>query len=197
MRTVSALFDTYDEVTAAVDDLSDMGVRSSDIAVVSQGTSPLAKIMEGASLGAAIGGVGGLLAGFGMFILPGLEPVFGIDWLIPLLIGAAGGGLAGGVIGSLAHAGIGKGDALVRAVGVPRGGTLLIARVHDDEAGKARAILLKCGAIDTNSRRSEYAADGWDGFVAKDMWDEDIGSEDERLHENRAERAKPARRHVA
>jgi hypothetical protein len=196
MRTVSALFDTYDEVAAAVDDLSDMGVRSSDIAVVSQGPSPLAKIMEGASLGAAIGGVGGLLAGFGMFILPGLEPVLGIDWLIPLLIGAAGGGLAGGVIGSLTRAGIGKGDALV-PVGVPRGGTLLIARVHDDEAGEARAILLKCGAIDTNSKRSEYAADGWDGFVAKDIWDEDIGSEDERLHENRAERAKSARRHVA
>ena len=86
---------------------------------------------------------------------------------------------------------------LCYAAGVRRGGTLLIARVHDDEAREARAILLKCGAIDTNSRRSEYAADGWDGFVAKDIWDEDIGSEDERLHENRNEWAKPARRHVA
>ena len=72
MRTVSALFDTYDQVIAAVDGLSDMGVRSSDITVVSQGRDPLTKITEGAGLGAAIGGVGGLLAGFGMFTIPAL-----------------------------------------------------------------------------------------------------------------------------
>ena len=42
-------------------------------------------------------------------------------------------------------------------------------------------ILRKCGAIDTNLRRTENAADGWDGFVAKDIWDEDIGSEDQLL----------------
>jgi hypothetical protein len=197
MRTVSATFDTYDEVTAAVDGLSDMGVPGSDITVVSRRHDAMTKIAEGAGLGAAIGGIGGLLAGFGMFIMPGLGSVSGIGWLIPPLIGAAAGGIAGGAIGSFTGASIDENDAPICAEGTCRGGTLLVARVHDDEAGEARAVLLKCGAIDTNSRRSEYAADGWDGFVAKDIWDEDIGSEDERLHENRADRAKPARRHVA
>jgi hypothetical protein len=50
--------------------------------------------------------------------------------------------------------------------------------VHDDEVGKAMALLRRCGAIDTNTRRGEYANDGWEGFVAKDMWDDDIGRED-------------------
>ena len=195
MRTVSASFDTYDEVTAAVDGLSDMGVPGSDITVVSPRHDAMTKIAEGAGLGAAIGGVGGLLAG--MFVIPGLGSVLGIGWLIPLLIGAAAGGIAGGVIGALAGARIKESDAHVCAERVCRGGTLLVARVHDDEAGEARAILLKCGAIDTNSRRSEYAADGWEGFVAKDIWDEDIGSEDLRLPENRADRDRSLNRHVA
>ena len=193
MRTVSALFDTYDEVAAAVDGLSDMGVPSSEIAVVSQSRDARTKITEGAGLGAAIGGVGGLLAGLGMFAIPGLGSVLGVGWLIPILIGAAAGGVAGGIIGSLTNAGIDEKDAHVYAEGVRRGGTLVIARVHDDEAGDAKAILLKCGAIDTNSRRSEYAADGWDGFVAKDIWDEDIGNEDEPLPEDK----RTARRHIA
>jgi hypothetical protein len=178
MRTVSALFDTYDEVTAAAERLADMGVPSSEIAVISQSRDAMTKITEGAGIGAAIGGVGGLLAGLGMFAIPGLGSVLGVGWLIPLLIGAAAGGVAGGIIGSLTNAGIDESDAHVYAEGVRRGGTLVVARVHDDEAVRANAILLACGAIDTNSRRSEYAADGWDGFVAKDIWDEDIGNED-------------------
>ena len=119
MRTVSALFDTYDEVTAAVDGLADMGVPSSEIAVVSQSRDARRKISEGAGLGAAIGGVGGILAGLGIFAVPGLGSVLGVGGLIPVLIGAAAGGVAGGIIGSLANAGIDERDAHVYAEGVP------------------------------------------------------------------------------
>ena len=197
MRTVSALFDTYDEVAAAVDGLADMGVPSSEIAVVSQGRDARTKISEGAGLGVAIGGVGGLLAGLGIFAVPGLGSVLGVGWLIPVLIGAAAGGVAGGIIGSLANAGIDERDAHVYAEGMRRGGTLVVARVHDDEAGRANAILLRCGAIDTNSRRSEYAADGWDSFVAKDIWDEDIGSEDKPPPEDTPDRDQTTSRRFA
>jgi len=194
MRTISALFDTYDEVTAAVDGLSDLGVPGDDITVVTRRQDAMTKVAEGAGLGAAIGGVGGILAGFGMFVIPGLGSVFGIGWLIPLLIGAAAGGVAGGVIGSLTGAGIEETDAHVYAEGVSRGGTLLVARVHDDDASEARAVLLRCGAIDTNSRRSEYAADGWEGFVAKDIWDDDIGSEDARPSADKTDQDEAPRR---
>ena len=182
MKTASALFNTYDQVAAAVDGLSDMGVACSDITVISQSRDAVAKMTESAGLGAAIGGVGGLLAGLGIFIVPGLGSVLGVGWLLPILIGAAAaGGVAGGLIGSLTGAGIEESDAHVYAEAVRRGGILLAARVHDDEVGGAMTILRKCGAIDTNLRRTENAADGWDGFVAKDIWDEDIGSEDQLL----------------
>lgn len=200
MRTVSASFDTYDEVIAAVDGLSDMGVPGSDIAVVSRGPGLLAKIAGGAAIGAAIGSAGGFLAGFA---IPSLGYLFGIGWFAPLVVGAAAGGVAGGIIGSRRGAGVEESGVQAHAAeGAQRGGTLLVARVHDEEAGEAKAILLRCGAIDTNSRRSEYAADGWDGFVAKDIWDDDIGSEDDRLHEAQADRDLAGRissshRHVA
>jgi hypothetical protein len=174
MRTVSALFDTYDQVIAAVDGLSDAGVASSDITVVSQQRDAATKATEGAGLGAAIG----LLAGLGMFAIPGMGALMGVGWLIPMLVGAAAGGVAGGIIGALTSAGIDESDAHVYAEAVSRGGTLVIARVDDNEVATAKAILVRSGAIDTNTRRSEYAADGWDGFVAKDIWDEQIGDED-------------------
>ena len=108
-------------------------------------------------MGAALG----LLAGLAAFALPGFGPIMGVGWLVPVLVGAAAaGGVAGGIIGSLTGAGIDENDAHVYAEGVRRGGTLVIARVDDNEAETAKAILVRSGAIDTNMRRSEYAADG-------------------------------------
>ena len=195
MRTVSASFDTYDEVSSAVDGLAEMGVACSEITVVSRRRHARARIVKGAGLGAAIGGVVGLLVGFAMIVLSGRDWLFGPVWLIPLLIGAAVGGIAGGLLGSKSGAGVETTSPCSQRT--RRGSTLLVARVHDDEVGEARAVLLRCGAIDTNARRGEYAADGWDGFVAKDIWDEDIGREDERLSENGATDRQGRRRHVA
>jgi uncharacterized membrane protein len=178
MRTVSALFDKYDQVAAAVDGLSDMGVASGDITVISPNKDAAVKIREAAGLGAAIGGVGGILAGLGVFAIPGLGPVLGVGWLVPVLVGAAAGGVAGGLIGAMTGAGIDEKEAHVYAEGVRRGSTLVAARIHDDEAGEALSVLQRCGAIDTNIRRGEYASDGWESFVPKDIWDDDIGSED-------------------
>lgn len=179
MRTVSALFDTYDEVTAAVDRLSDMGVSTNDITIVTQSHNQAMEVAEGAGIGAAIGGVGGVLAGFVAFALPGMGSLLGIGWLVPILVGAAAGGVAGGVVGSLTGAGISETDAHVLAESVRRGSTLVMARVHEDEVRRAMAILTQCGAIDTNARRVEYESDGWESFVASDIWDKDIGTEDD------------------
>ncbi len=172
MRTVSALFGTDDQVVAAVDDLAEAGIPTSDITVIHQGRGSRAKAKEGATLGAGFG----LLAGLAVLALPGVGAAVGAAWLVPSLIGVAAGGVAGGIIGSL-----NGDDTQAAGADLPcggRGGTLLVARVHDSEVGTAKAILLQSGAIDTNMRRSETAADCWEGFVAQDIWDEDIGSED-------------------
>ena len=84
MRTVSALFDTYDQVLAALDGLADAGIPSSDITVISRGRDAGTKAMEGAGVGAALG----LLAGLAAFALPGFGPIMGVGWLVPVLVGA-------------------------------------------------------------------------------------------------------------
>lgn len=174
MRTVSALFDTYDQVVAAVDELSDAGIAGSDITVIQQRRGAGTKMTEGVSLGASLG----LLAGFAALTLPGVTAAVGEAWWISALIGLAVGSVAGGVIASLGGARAEAEHAQIPAGGARCGGTLVVARVHDSDIGTAKAILLHSGAIDTNRRRGDYASGSWEGFVAKDIWDDDIGNED-------------------
>lgn len=178
MQTVGALFDTYDEVTAAVDALSDFGVASEDITIVSPRRNRFVKILQDAVLGAAIGGVAGVLAGLAGLAIPDLGLFARMGWLTTAIFGAAAGCIAGGVVGMLVNATGYLNNLGTQAGSMRKGFTLVTARVHDDEVTKVVDILRRCGAINTNVKRGEYAGGGWDGFVARDMWDEDIGSED-------------------
>jgi uncharacterized membrane protein len=181
MRTISGLYDTYDEATLAVEALEDAGISSSDISLVApDGTRAEVQdaddTVAGASVGAALGGVGGLLAGLGTFAIPGIGPVVGAGWLATTLIGAAAGGAVGGLLGSLTDAGIDEQDAHVYAEGVRRGRTLVIARVEETQADAAQAILGQ--SSDTAELRRKFEADGWAGFnVSDDPWEEDARSE--------------------
>src|SRR3954464_1540296 len=99
METISGLFNTHDEAKAAVAALEEAGVPSADISVIGpEGSASTTDAGEGAGVGAAIGGVGGLLASLGAFAIPGIGPVVGAGWLVATLAGAAAGGLAGGLI---------------------------------------------------------------------------------------------------
>ncbi|MBX3582185.1 MAG: hypothetical protein KF810_09835 [Rhizobiaceae bacterium] len=178
MQTIGALFDTYDEVIAAVDALSDFGVASEDITIVGPRRNRFVKILQDAVLGAAIGGVAGVLAGLAGFAIPDLGLFARMGWLTTAIFGAAAGCIAGGVVGIFVNATGHMRYATSGGGSIPKGRTLVTARVHDDEVAKVIDILRRCGAINTNVKRGEYAGDGWDGFVSEDMWDEDIGSED-------------------
>lgn len=166
MRIVSGLFDTRDQADAAVDALEGADIPSADISLVAPGEDSAGEsnAAEGAGIGAAVGGVGGLLAGLGAFAIPGIGPVVGAGWLAATLMGAAAGGAAGGLIGSLTEAGIEEDDAHVYAEEVRRGGTLVTARVDDEHADAAAAILGQSGSVDITERRSEYETAGWSRY---------------------------------
>jgi uncharacterized membrane protein len=182
MKTISGPFNTHDEARSAVYALEDAGIPVDDISMISQqrGNTDADNdcTAESAAVGAAVGGAGGLLAGLGAFAIPGIGSVVGAGWLASTLIGVAAGGVAGGMIGSLIDSGINENDAHVYAEGVKRGGTLVTARVEETELGTAQAILNHHRPIDTATRRREYEASGWDGFVQEEIWDADIGNED-------------------
>src|SRR5690348_14560578 len=107
-RTVTALFDDYDDAVEAVRRLKQAGIPDSQISLVSgsekhrsSGTSngddnDVSDAGKGAAIGGAIGGGAGLLAGLGMLAIPGLGPVVAAGWLASTLAGLAAGATTGG-----------------------------------------------------------------------------------------------------
>ena len=186
---ITRTFDNYSDATNAVRDLEAIGIRHDDISIVSSkknetrgnengdrvgdGTDNAdlnrdGDVSRGASTGAAIGGVGGLLAGLGLIAIPGLGPIVAAGWLISTVagagIGAAGGAATGGIVGALKSAGHTDEDANVYAESVRRGGTLVSARVPDEQASQAEAVLNRHNATDAGARGREYTEGGWTGF---------------------------------
>ena len=117
----------------------------------------------GAGLGAAAGGVAGLLTGLGLLAIPGVGPVVAAGWLVATVAGAAVGGTAGGIIGALTQAGTSEEDAYVYAEGVRRGGTLVSARVADEDRSRYEAILDR-SAVNIRERGMAWHESGWKTF---------------------------------
>jgi hypothetical protein len=164
MKTVTGLFDSSDEARSAVDALEEAGIPSEHLSIVGPDGTTAEGAAGGAGIGAAVGGLGGLLAGLGAFAIPGIGPVIGAGWLVAALAGAAAGGVAGGLLGALTDAGLDERDAHVYAEGVKRGGTMVVARVDDNQLDAAAAILDRHGKVDVESKREEYIAEGWTAF---------------------------------
>ncbi|RUU65256.1 hypothetical protein EOD03_37020, partial [Mesorhizobium sp. M7A.T.Ca.TU.009.01.1.2] len=142
MKTVTGLFDNYDQARDAVGELEATGVPHDDISIVASNSSGRLTgeaseagedAAAGAGVGAVIGGAGGLLTGLGLMAIPGVGPVVAAGWLAATAVGAVGGavvgGAAGGIIGAMTESGVPENDAHVYAEGVRRGGTMVIARV--------------------------------------------------------------------
>jgi hypothetical protein len=181
MRTITGLYDSYDDARIAVKALEDAGVSSDDISIVShkngkediegQGSNAAEGAGTGAGIGAVAGGAGGLLAGLGMLAIPGLGPVVAAGWLAATaagaVAGAVAGGAAGGIVGAMIESGVSEKDAHLYAEGVRRGGSLVVAKVDDDKAVASEAILTRSRSVDLNERRTAYTNDGWSQFDDK------------------------------
>jgi hypothetical protein len=178
MKTITALYDNYNQAASAVSALETAGVPHSDISIVANNSDnwhAKEKASEagkdagkGAGVGAVLGGAGGLLAGLGLLAIPGVGPVVAAGWLAATAAGAAAGavvgGAAGGIVGSLTEAGVPERDAHVYAEGVRRGGTLVTAKVDEARASEAQSILDQNKSVDVNARGAAYRANGWAAF---------------------------------
>ncbi|HEV7291944.1 MAG TPA: hypothetical protein VGN79_06455 [Devosia sp.] len=181
MRTITALFDSYEQAAGAVRELEAAGFPSGSVSLVVStlddelGDASLAQpdvedaategAGAGAGIGAVLGGTGGLLAGLGALAIPGLGPVIAAGWLVSTaagaVAGAALGGATGGLIGSLTGSGVGEEDAHVFAEGVRRGGSVVSARAEEDRVEDVEAIFGRMGQVDLIERRRIYEQEGW------------------------------------
>ena len=178
MKTVTALFDDYDDAEDAVRELETTGIPEADISIVANnsndrhdggnGSDAGEEAATGAGIGAVVGGAGGLLTGLGLMAIPGVGPVVAAGWLaataVGAVAGAAAGGAAGGILGALTDSGVPERDAHVYAEGVRRGGALVTARVDDSQVGQAEEILSELGSVDLSARRTDYEQGGWSRF---------------------------------
>lgn len=141
MIVISWLYRDGARARIVMDELKAAGLPEADIGIIASTSSMHAEnaVVEksgevidrdrNAGLGAALGGAVGLIAGLGVFVLPGLGTVMAAGWLVSALAGAVAGGAAGGVVGAMIEAGISDIDAARLVEGVRRGGTLLTIRV--------------------------------------------------------------------
>jgi hypothetical protein len=163
-RTITHLYDSYDDARQILADLEAAGFPNSDISVVGRDGEGESMAGTGAGVGAVVGGGAGLLAGLGTIAIPGIGPVVAAGWLVATLAGAVVGGGAGGIVGSLVHAGVDEDEAHVYAEGVRRGGSLLTVRVDENRAAEAERIMNGRNYADWRERNQEYRRTGWSRF---------------------------------
>ncbi|GMO16928.1 MULTISPECIES: hypothetical protein [Bradyrhizobium] len=197
--TISRLYDNYSDAERAVTRLEGAGVAHSDISIVANNSdnwygSRSGKVDRdrdgvddraegagtGAGIGAGLGGAAGLLAGLGLLAIPGLGPVVAAGWLASTAVGAAAGAATGGIVGALTQAGVSKEDASRYAEGVRRGGTLVTARVPDQDRARLDALLHE-KSVNLQDRSMAWQKTGWSDFDAASppLSPEDIGRERE------------------
>ena len=187
-QTITRLFDTYADATAAVRALKEAGVPHDDISVIASnadgthaerandgvdthdGVNDHGDVTRGTSTGAVLGGAGGLLAGLGLLAIPGLGPIVAAGWLAATAagagIGALGGAATGGLVGALKNAGHSEDEANVYSEGVRRGGTLVSVRAPDELRGEIEAAFDSNAGVHASSRGDAYRQSGWTGFDA-------------------------------
>ena len=181
-KTITRLFDDYADATTAVRDLEALGISHDDVSIVANnahgqhdandhdGVDDHGDVSRGTSTGALLGGAGGLLAGLGLLAIPGLGPIVAAGWLAATAagagIGAVGGAATGSLVGALKNSGHTEEEANVYSEGVRRGGTLVSARVPDDQVSQAEAVLDRNRSVDATTRGAEYRQSGWTTFDA-------------------------------
>jgi stress response protein YsnF len=195
--TIVGLFDTFPAAQAAVQDLVSTGIPREEISITSNnatgehrldagtgeghGTHAGSGAATGAGIGAVVGGVGGLLVGMGLLAIPGIGPILAAGPLAAALAGAGIGAVTGGLLGALVGMGIPEEDAHAYAEGVRRGGTLVTVSADDGHSGPVADILNRHGAVDIDTRATEWRGRGWGGFRhdAQPLTGEDIVRERE------------------
>jgi hypothetical protein len=181
--TISRLYENYADAQRAIASLEAAGVPHSDLSILANnsdnwygadkqvedrdGTDDRTEegAATGAGIGAGLGGAAGLLAGLGVLAIPGLGPVVAAGWLASTTLGVMAGAATGTIVGALTEAGVSEEEAPLYAEGVRRGGTLVSARVPEEERTRFESILDQ-SAVNIRERSAAWQRSGWETFDA-------------------------------
>lgn len=185
-KTIVGLFDDPTEARAAAQELIHAGVRREDISLMTRhGAQPVhvgptnagndasmiadptddvgTGVLAGVSVGAVLGGIGGLLVGLAVLPLPGIGPIVAAGPIVSALAGLGLGAATGGLVGALTNIGVPAEHAPRYAEALRRGGTVVTVSVDDALAPRVWGVMTNHNAVDVNQRAAAWRGDGWDG----------------------------------
>jgi stress response protein YsnF len=176
--SVYGLFESRSEAERVVQELESKGYPSNSISIMaanaegetiestSEGEERIEGAAKGATTGAVIGGVGGVLLGLTALAIPGVGPIVAAGPIAAGLTGAGIGAAAGGLIGALTKAGVPEEDAQIYAEGIRRGGALVSVTVDDSRADDVADLMESMGAVDIDERGAHFRNTGYTGYSA-------------------------------
>jgi hypothetical protein len=181
-KTVVGIFDDMASAESAVRELESTGISRDEVSIVANknventaatqygdttadtsATAGASHVAADAGIGAALGGVGGLLLSFVALAIPGVGPILAVGPIVAALGGAGIGAVAGGVIGALTESGVPEEEAHYYAEGVRRGQVLVTVHTDQSHADQVQQVLDRNGAVDVQGRVAEWKQRGWTG----------------------------------
>jgi len=176
-RTVVGVFNSVGDAQSAVRELEAEGISRDNISLVANKNATgydtmdpadrdkASDVVADAGIGAAIGGVGGLLlAAAGAVTIPVIGPILAAGPIAAALTGAGIGAATGGLIGALTESGVPEEHANYYAEGVRRGDVLVTIRTDDSRADRVSDILDRNHAVDVDERVADWRNRGWSGY---------------------------------
>lgn len=189
-KTIVGVFNSVPDAHSAVRELEAQGISRDEISVVANKNATGFETMDNrdkasdvvadAGIGAAIGGVGGLLlSAAGALTIPVIGPILAAGPIAAALTGAGIGAAAGGLIGALTESGIPEEEAKYYAEGVRRGDVLVTVKTDEVMSERVCDILDRHDAIDVEDRVQNWKSRGWSGWNenAKPYTAEDLRNE--------------------
>lgn len=177
-KTIVGLYDDMVTAQQVLTELQKNGFRREDISLLANDakgeygqhmttettTVHSGKGMEqGATAGAMIGGIAGLLVGLGALAIPGVGPIIAAGPIMAALVGAGIGAATGGLIGALTDVGVPEQEAHYYAEGVRQGGTLVAVNSPDDKGQLATNVMNRFNPINVEERATQWRQNGWQG----------------------------------
>ncbi len=174
-KTIVGVFNSVQDANEAVRDLEALGISRGEISVVANkyatgyetmdDRDKASNVVADAGIGAAIGGVGGLLlSAAGALTVPVIGPILAAGPIAAALTGAGIGAAAGGLIGALTESGIPEEEAKYYAEGVRRGDVLVTVHTEQSQADRVCDILDRHDAVDVDDRVQNWKSRGWSGW---------------------------------
>ena len=149
--SVVAVYRNHSDAEEAVRALEKSGIPMRKISIIGRDFQlredvqgyyrPSDAVKEGAGFGAWVGGLWGMLLGFGLFLVPGVGPLIALGPLAGLIAGAISGAGVGALVSGLMALGMDEEKALKLQARLQAGEFLVTVTGTSEEIARARQIL--------------------------------------------------------